>query len=252
MTQTTRYHRNGTEVTTPVTILNENNGAAETTFKTTCGKCGGTGRIEYYHYIAAGVCFACGGNGGKVKTVRVYTAEKLAGLDAAQAKRDAIKIEKANAKAAAQAEQNRKDLAVFLAEHGALIEAATATGNAFAKDVCKTALNKIRLTERQIECLKDCVDRAAKEAAEPKTDVPEGRLQITGTVLSVKWQDNGYGGCEKMLVKDGRGFKVWGSVPSSLEVNRGDVVTFTATVERSDNDSNFGFFKRPTKADKVS
>jgi hypothetical protein len=52
-----------------------------------------------------------------------------------------------------------------------------------------------------------------------------------------------------MLVRDDRGFKVWGTVPSSLpNTDRGDKVTFTASVERSNNDETFGFFKRPSKA----
>lgn len=51
-----------------------------------------------------------------------------------------------------------------------------------------------------------------------------------------------------MLVQDDRGFKVWGSVPSSIsEAGTGDRVTFSATIEASDKED-FGFFKRPTKA----
>ena len=44
-------------------------------------------------------------------------------------------------------------------------------------------------------------------------------------------------------------FRVWGSVPASLEdAERESRITFTATVTASDRDAKFGFFKRPTKA----
>ena len=83
-------------------------------------------------------------------------------------------------------------------------------------------------------------------AAEP---VPYGRIDICGEVLSVKSQESAYGWTLKMLIKDRRGFKLWGSVPSAIDdVSRGDKIKFTAAVERSKDDEKFGFYKRPTKA----
>ena len=94
-------------------------------------------------------------------------------------------------------------------------------------------------------------EREARRAAEAETARPvvTGKVQVTGEVLSVKFQDNAYGGRMVMTVRDDRGFKVWGSVPSAIDsVERGERVTFTATVEASDTDETFGFYKRPTKA----
>lgn len=97
-------------------------------------------------------------------------------------------------------------------------------------------------TERREE------EKAAQDAE--RKPVVEGRIEITGEVLSTKWQENDFGGREVMTVADDRGFLVWGSVPSAISnVERGDRVTFTATVEKSDRDECFGFFKRPSKAD---
>jgi hypothetical protein len=93
---------------------------------------------------------------------------------------------------------------------------------------------------------------AAEREAErlAATPVVEGRQQIVGEVLSTKWKENAYGGRLVMTVKDDRGFMVWGSVPSTLDnLDRGDRVSFTATVSVSDTDETFGFFKRPTKAE---
>jgi hypothetical protein len=91
----------------------------------------------------------------------------------------------------------------------------------------------------------EAVKVAEHEAA---ADVPVGRINVTGTVVSTKVQDSPYGSTFKMLVKSDAGWKVWGTVPSTIDPKRGDVVSFTATVERSKDDPKFGFFKRPTGA----
>jgi hypothetical protein len=52
-----------------------------------------------------------------------------------------------------------------------------------------------------------------------------------------------------MLVKDDRGFRVYGTVPGDIiGVANGDRVRFDAAVEPSKDDPKFGFYKRPTKA----
>lgn len=76
----------------------------------------------------------------------------------------------------------------------------------------------------------------------------EGRREIAGEVATTKLVDNQYGATLKMMVIDDDGFKYWGSVPSAITVDRGDRVTLTATVEASEDDPLFGFFKRPAKA----
>ncbi|KPJ92596.1 MAG: hypothetical protein AMS18_07125 [Gemmatimonas sp. SG8_17] len=83
-------------------------------------------------------------------------------------------------------------------------------------------------------------------------DVPEGRQQLEGEVLSVKMKYTAFGDTLKMLVRvttDEGIFKVWGTVPTNLvaDIERNHVVRFTATLKRSD-DRGFGFFSRPAKA----
>lgn len=95
-------------------------------------------------------------------------------------------------------------------------------------------------------------ERAEKAASEPApAPVVEGRITVTGEVLSTKAQDSPYGPTLKMLVLEERGFKVWGTLPRALEADVplvGKRVVFTASVERSDDDECFGFFKRPAQA----
>ena len=96
-------------------------------------------------------------------------------------------------------------------------------------------------------------ERAARDALhEQGQPVENGRQIIEGLVLAMKWQQSDFGDTLKMLVQDDRGFRVWGSVPSKLEINREERIQFTATVEASQNDPKFGFFKRPAKAVNLS
>jgi hypothetical protein len=96
-------------------------------------------------------------------------------------------------------------------------------------------------------------ERAAeREAAGP---VPTGRVEMTGTVLSMKEVEvpaygySRFGGestAWKLLIRLDNGSKVWGSRFANLE--KGDNVKFTATVTASDKDAKFGFYKRPVVA----
>lgn len=125
------------------------------------------------------------------------------------------------------------------------------------QDICEAIHEKlvgdlIRLQKYQQE--QRDAERAERDAAhEAGENAPEGRVVITGTVLAFKVQESMYGDVLKMLVQDDRGFRVWGSVPSSLDdAERESRITFTATVTASDKDAKFGFFKRPTKAEVIN
>lgn len=101
------------------------------------------------------------------------------------------------------------------------------------------------------------------QADRPSAPAPAGRVEVEGVVMSVKWIENDFGGALKMLVEAEPGYRVWGTVPKDLtmilveredgwqeyrEVNVGERVTFTATLEPSADDPAFAFAKRPSKA----
>lgn len=132
--------------------------------------------------------------------------------------------------------------------------------NGFVADVSRKLRLYGELSERQVEAVRKSIVRdaeyaarkaqeAADRAAEELSPVIEGKQQVSGEVLSTRWQDSDFGSVKKMLVKDDRGFKVWGTVPSNiLDTEKGDRVVFSATITKSDDDESFGFYKRPTKA----
>lgn len=131
------------------------------------------------------------------------------------------------------------------------------------KQIMALCDSRVRQLEREAE------QRAREAAAPPPAPVPDTdeRVQVTGTIISVKIEDGDYGTTEKMLVQ-ADGYRLWGTRPQSLLVpadedtgwierdgvmhrpaDRGDRVSFMARVQRSDRDENFGFFSRPTKAE---
>jgi hypothetical protein len=129
-------------------------------------------------------------------------------------------------------------------------------------DVCSKLVKYGSISDKQIELLRKCMTwrveaaaRVANRAAEDEAaaDVPQtdGRTTFEGTVLTVKEPDE-YAQFPtwKILVKHETGYKIWGSRPASIsDVQRGDKVRFAATILRSDKDSKFGFFSRPSKAE---
>lgn len=181
----------------------------------------------------------------------------------------------------------------YKAEHAVDWDALCASTNDFVQDVLRRGRTNGSISERQREAIVIAVardaEREARVATEPevvKAVVPEGRVTLTGTVLTVRGQETRYGTVTKMLVgvtTDAGMFKVWGTLPASLAgvwgctahnvtadspdydalvgghrfnchcgyinvARRGDVVTFSAEVTRSSDDESFGFFSRPTKA----
>lgn len=90
--------------------------------------------------------------------------------------------------------------------------------------------------------------RAAERATAVDVPVTSGRVTVSGEVLTLKGVETAFGYVTKMLVKTDAGYKLWGSKPSGLEVAKGDKVEFMARIERSKDDSKFGFWSRATKA----
>lgn len=95
--------------------------------------------------------------------------------------------------------------------------------------------------------------RAAEQAAAKPVPASGKRMTVLGVVVGVRIEDcNGFFS-RKMLVQHADGWKVWGSIPSSLNSDdlKGATVQFDAAVQASDRDPKFGFFSRPTKAKRM-
>src|SRR5699024_10112765 len=207
-----------------------------------------------YYYIEAGRCFACARRGasGEYRT---------AGDMRRAAKRRAQRAAKRQREAAAQAAKAERERAAFTESHADVVAAVADMRGTFGDDMRATLAEAGRLTDAQVAAVRKI---AAERAAEPEpAPIVSGRVAVTGRVISVKSRETRYGMAHKMIVRDDRGFRVHGSVPKALQVDDdgaihggsmvrgGERVTFTATVEPSDDDPTFGFFKRPANAERL-
>ena len=86
-------------------------------------------------------------------------------------------------------------------------------------------------------------EKEAYEKAEP-VPVTTERIEFRGVILGTKKVETQWGDTAKCLFQDDRGFKLWGSCVA----NKGERVSFVARVNPSEDDSKFGFYKRPTKS----
>jgi len=177
----------------------------------------------------------------------------------------AFKLALLKKRAAAHAESLKMWLAreAFIEKHPSIatamkaIEEPVHAGNLFVKDVLRKLDRYGSLSDKQVAAVEQSlardVEHAAKKAAEAvevKGDAPEGRVEVTGTVLSVQSRESDWGKVLKMLVKLENNSKVWVSVPGAACGTegglKGKVITVRATFERSRDDKSFAFGKRPT------
>ena len=213
-----------------------------------CIRCHGEGWISWFGHVQGGICFECEGFKGSnvlISTVRA---------------RERRRVKRYNDSITKKAESEAKQ-AAWIAENAELVERMNSyLHNSFVLDIAAQAETR-PLSERQVAAVVRAMDKMDADKANA-VECPEGRYVVTGEVVSTKWDDGPYGSTQKMLVKDDQGFKVYGSIPAALTaidgvvttgsvVKPGERVTFTATVERSSRDADFGFFKRPTKASRV-
>ncbi len=245
-----------------------------------CGRCGGTGYIQWSH-VDNGRCFQCGGGETAYGTISVERANHLwAGQQKAAAKKEAKRLA-----VCAERDARVARLEASAPEVAAVLWAAynydgTGRRNSFYEGLASQVFNAEGkdLTENQVAAVQRGLAKQVEEAANA-VPVVEGRGQVTGVITSIKVVETQFGAVTKVTVQDDRGFRVYGSLAKNLvdefwgawraevtEANGGEYeeytygpdtwhrvakgarVTFVATVEASQDDKAFGFFSRPTRA----
>ena len=173
-----------------------------------------------------------------------------------------FKVLRDAAKKAARESKKAEQRADLIAEHPELTDAFE-SNNSFIQDVMWKFHKYAELSDRQIAAVKTALIRdaewEAKKAAEyannPAKDAPSGRVEVTGEILSIKLRETDFFSVFKMTIKTTDGWKLWVSLPSSLdeaEAEVGDTVSMRVTVTPSNDDPKFAFGKRPSKAVLVS
>lgn len=116
-------------------------------------------------------------------------------------------------------------------------------------EMIKTTEQYGTLSQPMIDFARKLVERfdapRVVEEDKPRGDCPKGRVTVTGKILKVTVRETGYGQVTKMLFEANEGFKLWVTLPSGAPEDRGQVITFKATVTPSPDDPKFGFAARP-------
>lgn len=217
-----------------------------------CGRCGGQGGADQWKHTGW-TCYKCGGNGTDgVEYLPLYTAEKLAKLNATKAKADAkraaaraAKEAKREAEAAAGRDARIQALTSGTAPEGAIYVAILAelelTADDFLADIAKSLEDGRSLSERQDETVRRTLDRkrrrrelAAKQASGARHIGTVGeRVEISGEVLvsvviGQGFAYNRYRELVKIMTDDGA-IVIWFTETGAPQ--RGTRVTGKATVK---------------------
>lgn len=261
-----------------------------------CKRCGGEG--HYSHNGEHSRCYTCNNTSAKLgekfsseDEAQKWCHSKALRRAAAQRKRDAeyaALLAKQDQKLAAIPEEVRLFLQAI--NLNAYPEDKDFEKSSFIQDMAKhvqyPAMAEKSFTEKMAASVAKVMlarmDRAEVDAARPPVPT-EGRVTITGTILSCKIVEGDYGTAYKIVVEDDRGFKTYGSLPKAQadeayetfsawlkskdldwfgfgsgvwfigDVNgdfpgvKGRRIRFDAAITASNDDKSFGFASRPTK-----
>lgn len=157
------------------------------------------------------------------------------------------------AAARAKARQNVASWKTRNPQHRDIIEWALNDPKAhyIARDIAAKVARYRDISDKQIELVyklrQQEAERDAAKVAEPQptTPAPEGRVEVSGTVIGSKVVENDFGTSAKLLVRLTCHNKVWVTKPSGSSAQRGWTVSLRAKFERSRGDEHFAFGSRP-------
>lgn len=216
-----------------------------------CYRCGGEGVIKHYQHAGNdGVCFTCNGSKGWMEPISRMRNRARGRVTRTNVERRRLHnsrmLHNANYRTAIEV-------------NPAAVAWKDRIGDSeFLMSVWEQAFDK-ELSEKQLTAIGQSMDRDRQYAEEREkrkaeaVEVPEGRMEIEGTILFTDIKYTDFGSTLQMTVEDERGFRVKGTAPAALfdqdggQPLKGRKVKFTGTVKRG-REKGFGFYSRPAKA----
>jgi hypothetical protein len=250
------FTRHGTEWDGKGTLDNfSKKGDSCTNFRhENCTRCGGTGIYRWFVRAqpAAGTCFKCNGARTTPAKARLYTAKKLATLDAAAQKREIKRAAAARLEAEAKAERVARKTTLWLSidDNETVINAArNLTENQFATKMLDSLNDWGSLTDGQLGALKGTIAREKQNVASTFIGTIKERLDFTVTVERIMSFPGEWGTTYFNICRDGNGNVI---VYKGIKVlaEKGEEVTFKATVKehKAFNGTNQTIVNRPKVA----
>ncbi len=253
------FARSGAEYVGPVEQATEHRAMVPSKL-VNCYRCGGMGGSDAWQHTGW-TCYQCGG-ARKImgKPYPVYSAEKLAKLEAAQEKRNAKKRAEIDAKIAAREKRDAEEFAQWSKTADAKRAIEIASAHAYENEFACNMLDKINtqrpLTERMVAALFSIQERAEKNARVQFAGEIGKPVTIKGVAHCVSHWEGVYGfGCIVIIESGDHVFKYKGSGSQLLRYDRDTgryidkPVEFIATVKDHDryNDTNVTVIQRPRK-----
>lgn len=226
-----------------------------------CHRCGGAGGSESWRHTGW-TCYQCGGSGkGAVRDDPLYTAEQLAKLNAAQAKRDAAKQAKRDAERAARLVERMNDFALWARDNvenidlinGAWKLSFNRPGFEYAHDRLGNtvvALQQSRIPfyfEDAIKLAADVYDRDAAIGSSSHFGTIGQRMDVTFEVVFSKGYENAFGVTYLTIGRTPNGNIVF--YKGSHGWDKGETVTAKWTIkahQRGNDESAQTVLARPT------
>lgn len=154
------FTRNGSLVTEDhVLSVSKDGQSAKYKYLHNCSRCGGLGGGSQWNHTGW-TCYDCGGKGKWFKhDGKAYSAEKNAKLDEAQAKRDAVKLAKHNAKVEAQKAVAALRQAEFNVGNEDVVAAIETKSNSFYESLYRQYQDRGQLTEAQVAAVRQSIEK---------------------------------------------------------------------------------------------
>lgn len=209
-----------------------------------CSRCGGQGGAEAWKFTGY-TCYRCGGRNSmhfEVRQPKLYTAERLAKLNEAAAKKQAKK----DAELKRKADKARREFIAWAKPHGKLIGRILLAGKlrhgepapGFLGDLASKLRQRWTLSDRQLEAAAKVLDARAEREAQDEASVHVGeikdRIEFEGKVEFTTERDGYYGVTTiiKFRSNDGNVFTWFASGVQTYQ--RGDRVKVRGTVKKHD------------------
>lgn len=197
-----------------------------------CSRCGGSGWFAVPQWPEGGRCFKCRGKGTKVRSHRVYSADKLAVLVHAAE----LKTAKNIAAATAKRERQRQEFITWAKPHGKLIGGIlTAKDNKFLAGLAVSLRNHWTLSEKQLAAAKRTLDAQAERLAQGVASEYVGtiktRIEFEAHVIGVYGSEGFYGHTDIVKFRDLDGnLFVW-FASGYTELEREDRISIKGTIK---------------------
>ncbi len=202
-----------------------------------CPRCGGQGRSNAW-FPDGGICYECRGMRTIQRTHRVYTAERLAKLVAA----DERKEQKKKDAAEKARQEKRKEFIAWGKSRGVLIGGILTEGDKAPHGFFGSLSDKIRswgiLSERQLGVAERIIaenkkNTAMDDASEHVGDIKE-RIDFEGIILGVYGAEGYYGHTDIVRIRDLQGNVFTWFASDYTRLDRDQRVSVRGTVKKHD------------------